>query len=176
MDEYQKESYLMWLCNFVGCEFGKGKSYWVLLRRLHSRPYYWNVELDRNRAEDGIALRLRYASEDEWGEDFRVPCSCLEMLVAFAMRIDDDILYEAGHSKGGDLFWKMLRNLGLTKFHDKVFDFQAGTEVSRVLDRWLDREIDDLGNGSIFKLKTPKEGFATKQVWDQMQIWLSEGI
>ena len=94
--------YFQWLCDFVNVNKGN-KSYYILLKTLHKREFYGFIPNDSNRINDGKKLREIFVSE--YGIDDRReydicidalsgPCSVLEMMVALAKRIEDDILFD----------------------------------------------------------------------------------
>lgn len=85
------EQYYDWLHKIVCGEWEpRNLSFHRLLMYLHNRTYIPACEMDQCRAEDGVNLRYRFASEcdipyDKIDAEFHgVPCSMLEMMVALA--------------------------------------------------------------------------------------------
>ena len=90
------EQYYDWLHKIVCGEWKpRNLSFHRLLMYLHNRTYIPDCEMDKCRAEDGVNLRYRFASEcdipyDRIDAEFHgVPCSMLEMMVALAVRIEE---------------------------------------------------------------------------------------
>ena len=115
---------------------------------LYSREFYWSVDHDENRAEDGLNLRERFADEFGYDYDFldgpgSSECTILEMMVALASRCENEIMYNPDE---GDRtwvwFWGMIENLGLTGMDDAHFN---PWYVNRILDIFLNREYEKDG-------------------------------
>src|SRR5574344_1495256 len=91
--------YFGWMCQLVCNEkHPRGPSYRKLLSHLHMTPFVYAIEMDGNRAEDGVGLRYRFGYEQHYDDrlisaylDNR-PCSVLEMMVALAVRCEDHIM------------------------------------------------------------------------------------
>lgn len=162
---YYWHQYFNWMAEVVGAHRVE------LLAILDSIPFEWSVKNDDNRAADGIELRRRFAETNYielTDEDFAVPCSVLEMMVALALRCDNDIMGEPGEEHPEIWFWMMIRNLGLD---EGVSDEQ---HVREVIDIWLKRKFEPDGKGSPF----PGQKFKTDQrkveIWSQLNNYLIE--
>ena len=83
------------------------------------------ILLCSERMLDGFCLRQRY-----YGPIALEECSVLEMMVALAKRIDDDILYdyEIG-TQTEKWFWMMIDSLGLSGMTDDSFDENTVTRI-----------------------------------------------
>ena len=99
------EQYYDWLHKIVCGEWEpRNLSFHRLLMYLHNRTYIPACEMDQCRAEDGVNLRYRFASEcdipyDKIDAEFHgVPCSMLEMMVALAVRIEEHIMEDSSAS------------------------------------------------------------------------------
>lgn len=166
--------YMKWLINRVG--FNK-KKYYKLIKMLHDTEFVWPnyVEMDRNRAGDGTYQRYYFFRELglSYDSDFPFPCSVLEMLVGFAIRMGGEYLgYSSDGSDGFDIIFMMfLKNLGLNLMDDDHFDEE---NVKYILQNWMDRNYKNDGKGSIFILKKSKKGFNEMEIWKQMNIFLTE--
>ena len=106
------------LCDLIGM---KGPvedcQYFELLYQLYRTEFYSIVPNDDNRALDGVKLRDKYGFPK-----VDVPCNLFEMLVALAIRCDEDILYNPEYGdRSKDWFWMMMTNIGLNKFRDRSF-------------------------------------------------------
>lgn len=163
------ETYGVWLVDRVG--FCK-KNYTRLMGQLHDTPFEVYIRNDENRAEDGLALR------DEFGEylglnhaDFERDCSVLEMLVALSIRIEEEYIGDPNDPHPEDIFWELVTNLGLAKYSDDNFDYDV---VFDILKRWLYRDFDSDGEGSIFPVMYPDQDQTKIEIWEQMIGYLSE--
>ena len=90
------EQYFNWLCDVVNVST---VSYDKLLRLLHRTKFRWSNIRDKNRAEDGTDLRFRFRKNVDvlsrndvlnWHDE--EPCSVLEMMVALAIRAEEQIM------------------------------------------------------------------------------------
>jgi len=184
LDILSKE-YLDWMCNLAcGDEYSKRLSYRKLLSYLHEKDFIYIIDLDGNRAEDGENLRSRFADEYEhkFHCDGRLiqeylddrPCSVLEMMVALANRCEESIMdnLDLGN-RTGQWFWGMIDSLGLESMNDLNFDER---EADDIIDRFLNREYDEDGKGSLFTIKNCKYDLRTVEIWAQMCWYLEDYI
>ena len=171
------EDYYNWLLDFIEDEEHDWSTYSSLLDRLFTREFYDIIENDDNRVSDGLNLRNRFA--DEIGEhlyfvldDLPDYCTVLEMMIALAIRIEDNIMYDP--DKGDQTskwFWIMVRNLGLEDCTDENF---YEREVDDILDRFLERQYDYYGNGNIFTVNNPRNDMRKVEIWYQANYFFSE--
>jgi len=150
-----------------------GNSYRSLFEYLYSKPFWWDSDfmpMDRNRALDGIDLRERYGCSNDILQE---PCSVLEMLIALAIRIEDQFMtnYDEGN-RTSQWFWIMLTNLGLNGMDDDHFDEY---EADRIIDRFLNREYEaDGSEGGIFVLEKPFRDLRDVELWIQANWFIGE--
>ena len=151
-----------------------------LLEELFCTVYYTSTPDDLNRAGDGVALRARYVmlthdTGDEIEGWLEGECSILELLVAFASRIETDYMNEF---KLGDRtykwFWTFLGNLDLDWMTDRRFSKEiVDDHVLGFLTRSGNRK-----NGTrpywLFWPKIAPLKVANSPLWDQMMVWISE--
>lgn len=178
------ELYIQWLYSLIGYPSWEYGHYWRVVRRLFMKEFYWIVNNDENRLHDGLDLRERFA--DDYNLDLEKvkyiidgPCTVLEALVAFADRIDKDVMWQPDdESKRAFWFWSMLFNMGLDKvrFSDEYFDGEAMIELDSMIDRVLSRRYAKNGVGSLFPLRDPKKDQRRVELWYQMQYWISENF
>lgn len=177
------EVYLQWLYYKVGLGEMEYDHYWRVIRRLHKLEFYVLVPMDENRYEDGLYLREKFA--DEYGYPLKQiytildgRCSVLEMLVAFAERIENDIMWDPDKGDRTALwFWTMIWNLGLNpkRFSDENFDYECMVELDESIERALSRTYKINGEGGFFPLKShPQKNFRRTELWYQMQFWVEE--
>lgn len=179
------DGYFRWLIDSVDSEAHPVDEYIQMLTMLFNTEFYWSIEMDSNRAEDGLALRVLYFDEhpgygQEVFDDMPNECMVLEMLIALARRCDRDIMYDPDN---GDTtatwFWMMIENLGLTGFDDAVFNKQrylAAEYVDRAVQIFLDREYEPDGTGSIFRIRETSTDMRKTELWYQLNFYLTENI
>ena len=167
MDKMNK--YIEHLMDLVGVDM----SMYALCSRLMSIPFHYDEHFitDRNRRDDGEDLRLAYMDGGEDRIPSDVPISVLEVIVALAIRIDLDIMGEPGKRDPGKWFNLMLKNLGIDYMTDRYFD---GGKIDMVIERWLDREYDMNGQGSLFPLTKCRLNQRGISIWDQACQYIVE--
>lgn len=165
------DGYLRWLMDQVDCP----DEYSRLMEKLDQRVFTWKINNDANRAADGMSLRGRYIDETGVGateEIFMHPCSVLEMLVALACRIEDDIMFDPAYGdRAPQWFWEMITNLKLDGMTNDNFDEE---NVNQILNVFLGRTYFMNGSGGLFPLKRPRVNQRRVEVWYQMSEYLME--
>lgn len=157
MSEPVEESYFNWLYLKVASVgvITPSLSYYTLLRELHSTEFIWLISGDDNRAEDGIELRKEFLINTSYEYDaswLSLPCSVLEMLIAFSRRAEFDTDFSER-----EWFWMFLDNLELSELNDTVLGIPG--IVDSVLSTFIWRTYDSNGHGGLF----PTESFANDQ-------------
>ena len=160
--------YYIWLCDVINLRAHRGYS--KLIKQLSEIEFYWSVANDGDRAEDGKRLRIDYIfdtddrSDDSWVDE---PCSVLEMLIALASRLRNDIMPEYD-IETDDWFWKFISNLGLDLYNDRNWSkIEVGERVNSFLSR----------DGKVvlfFSEKHTKKQHKKLEIWYQMHFWLAE--
>lgn len=173
--------YFYWLCEMV-CVDGRynDQSFYHLAEILHRTEFFWSVDYDDDRADDGIALRSRYRYEG--GEEQPDgTCSVFEMLVALADRMEQSLDELDGECKTPIFFWEMIENLHLEGYSDSVFNSRPEEtwahlerRIQKKLDRWMDRQIGYDGKGGIFPLKEPSRDQRFVDYWYQANAYMME--
>ena len=139
-------------------------NYKNLIETLIDIPFQWVLEMDANRVGDALELRENYYG---YYDDSDEPVSCLEVLIALAVRIEDDIMYDPDFGdKTGEWFWLMLRNLGLVRYDDDHFDEE---KVREIVDIWMHRT----GKIGLFG---PKYYAKNVEIWDQMMAYFEKKV
>jgi hypothetical protein len=170
MNEAVEQLYFNWLCARVinMNEADSGPAYWKLLTRLHRTEFVWVVFRDDNRAEDGKELRREFILQAELPDDVEwrtiIGCSVLEMLIALARRLEFQ-----EDTPAHEWFWEFIRNLGLSKYSDNLFDDYA---VDEILDAFIWRTYEPNGHGGIFPLYHTDEDQREIEIWYQMCEYL----
>lgn len=174
MDEPIEEVYFNWLYSKVASTKipSPSNTYYTLLRELHSTEFFWLINGDDNRAQDGLGIRrmffnkMRFSSEEElhW---MNAGCSVLEMLIALAERAEFQTSIDRK-----TWFWKLLENLGFSEFSDSVVGFQQ--EVHDSLDRFIWRTYLKNGDGGLFPLQHTDRDQTKVEIWYQFFAYLDE--
>ena len=142
-------------------------TYRWLLEKLYDTPFVWVLERDANRALDGLALRKELMSSYDSDS-----CSVLEMMIALAIRCENDIMQDDDYgNRTSEWFWMMIDNLGLLPMTDQNYNESV---VEYVINRFMYRQYDALGNGSIFYLNSCKTDMRKVELWYQMCWFLDE--
>lgn len=168
--------YFDWMCQLVSDKQYIGdRSYRKLLSKLHNIPFTYTIDMDGNRAADGIDLRYRFGYERNY-EDYIIasflddkPCSVLEMIVALALRCETIMEDPDYGDRTGEWFWGMIESLGLESMDDTSFNRNY---VDDVIDIFLSRDYGRDGRGGLFTIKHPKRDLRTVEIWYQMNWYL----
>ena len=139
------KKYFEWMCELVCSErYFDNLSYQKLLSYLHNRNFVYSIELDGNRAEDGIDLRYRFAYECGYDDSMinnclgDEPCSVLEMMIALAIHCEEHIMDDPDiGDRTAQWFWNMVENLGLSSMSDLCFNERRTDDI---VDRIINRE------------------------------------
>lgn len=170
-----KEDYFEWMFDLVSNgRFSKDNSYRELLSYLHSVEFTYRMRCDSDRAEDGVALRHRFALLNS-NYSFVMkcldgPCSVLEMMVALAIRCEEAIMDNPRFgNRTGQWFWKMVTSLGLGHMMDSRFDEQY---VEEVVETFLNRKYSPEGYGGLFVIRNCDHDLACVSIWNQAMWFL----
>lgn len=163
--------YYYYLLDRAGVTDDDAENYSYLFTELYNREFVWIIEKDENRALDGMNLRDQYTDDTGGFVDPDMYCSMLEMMVALAIRCENDIMGEPDEDRTNEWFWSMLTNLGLHRFDNKNWDRK---KVNKLLDRLISRQYDASGNGGLFPLTNPMSDQRDVEIWYQMSSWLNE--
>jgi hypothetical protein len=136
------------------------------------------IPKDQNRAEGGIDLRYRFAISQGYEDDIEEilyildgPCSILEMMVALAIRCEEDIMDDpCMGDRTAQWFWGMIVSLGLGPMMDHNFDVLL---VDEVIHRFLNREYEPDGTGGLFTIRNCEEDLRDVEIWIQMCWYLN---
>lgn len=176
--EFIKNQYFNWMCGLVCNEAHPKRAFYKdLLIHLHDTEFVYILDMDSNRAQDGVDFRYRFAYEFEYDRSIvdrslnDKPCSVLEMMVALAHRCEEDIMEdpELG-DRTGQWFWDMIVSLGLDDMDDDNFD---QTYVDFVINRFLKREYRRNGEGGLFTIERCDCDLRDVEIWYQMNWYLN---
>lgn len=174
------DEYFNWLYNLVSeNRYAEHISFRKLLMFLHEVEFTWLISKDQNRAENGIDLRYRFAilegyeneNDIEWVLDvLDGPCSVLEMMVALALRCEEDIMDDPQMgNRTGQWFWNMIVSLGLGPAIDGRFDKRL---AEAVVIRFLNRDYEPDGSGGLFTVRHADEDMREIEIWHQLCVYL----
>ena len=184
--------YFHWLCSIVHADDPQD-SYIYLMEMLYQTEFYWIIDNDINRADDGKHLRYEFASERSYSNYYPIdnrPCSVLEMLIALAIRINDEIMWNPDYGdKTAAWFWEMIDNLGLGNLDDYCFEGKKLAKNQRfvedILDDFMSCRDGKYGKISLFPTKnllhfsnqkcTQKcNKIKNREIWYQMMDYMLE--
>lgn len=174
-----RQLYFEWICDFV-CknDYRHRLLIWSkLLVTLFDREFTYILDMDGNRAVDGIDLRHRFM--DETGCYFPLtmknrPCSILEMMVALSIRCEDHIMDDPDiGDRTAKWFWSMIESLGLSEMQNRMYD---ASYVDEILDIFLNREYQTNGRGGLFTISHEEHDMTKVEIWYQMMCYLKEII
>lgn len=173
--------YFDWMCDLVCGERRARKDiYNKLLTRLHETTFNYIIPMDVNRLEDGINLRYRFGREKNYDQAMigayldNMPCSILEMMVALAVRCEEDIMCDPDLGDRTDIwFWDMVRSLGLIDMNNvNYYSFH----VDEVLERFIRRGYKRNGQGGLFTVTDTQKDMRSIEIWYQMCMYLDEKL
>ena len=173
--------YFKWMCSIAFPNEHIRSHYYRVLNLLNSIKFTYLIELDENRAKDGINLRYHFSYEAKIPyEDIEYildndSCSVLEMMIALAKRCENSMMADDNFGDRTSVwFWKMFCNLDLNKYPDDIWNESIEEEVTKIIYIFLNRQYDYYGNGNLFKFDNPKYDVRELEIWDQMNYYMSE--
>lgn len=178
-DEIIKE-YFIWLCGKVNVSY---KLYGIIMKLLFDTIFDVKLPMDTNRFIDGIQLRELFLTENHYLNNTFFeniindrPCSVLEVLIALAIRCDENIMYDGEiGDRSYKWFWIMIENLGLDIL-DVFIDEEIYSELYLKVLNFIDRNYEKNGQGGLFPLKNPKKDQRKVEIWYQMNEFLIENF
>lgn len=175
MSDTVRKDYLIWLSDLVDIsDKDEAGGYGFLIKALFRKEFYWIIDKDENRAEEGKNLRGIFCDEcgiDDIPDSINGPCTVLEMLIGLAKRWNDEVSLSDNEDNSSVYFWEMIANLGLEGCTDDKFDPEM---VREKLENLMDRSYGTDGKGSLFPLSKSKEHQNEIEIWYQLQNYLME--
>lgn len=173
------DGYFLWLCDLVNADMSR---YSELLYALHEMDFVWVIDLDSDRADDGLELRRKYYQtnpDDDWVMFWDRGCTVFEALIGIARRMN----YILEDEDSGDMsfmyFWEFIRNLGLKKYSNNrlrgLSQEQIDTDffdIQLICSNWMNRKFEPNGQGSIFPLPSATENQAHISLTYQMNNYV----
>ena len=164
--------YYCWLCDIVSSGISK---YDNLLEALYNIDFISEYSMDENRIADGIDLKYRFGYErgltNDEVNDIHQECSMLEMMIALAIRMEEDIMVNLDYGdRTGQWFWNMIKSLGLgrmtnSKFSQKKFD--------NIMETFMNHEYESDGHGGLFVIDDCEYDLSKEEIWTQMNWYLN---
>nr|DAR78141.1 MAG TPA: hypothetical protein [Caudoviricetes sp.] len=168
--------YFSWIEKLISNDEMTASDYRKLLSFLNDIQFDYLIPMDDNRIADGIDLRYRfgYDAEIPYAQiatylDIR-PASVLEVMVALSLRIEEQFI---DGDDVGNWFWIMIANLGLDEYKDLYFN---KAEVDRIIKKFLKRDYEKNGRGSLFITNDRNKDMRQIEIWDQMHLYLNEFV
>lgn len=179
MSQRLHNEYFDWMCELIDHdEYDENLSYKKLLCYLNDEEFIYILEMDGNRAQDGIDLRYRFGYEVGYSREFieenldDQPCSILEMMVALSIRCEESIMDDPDiGDRTGKWFWDMVSSLGLDTMTDSRFNEKR---VNGILYKFLHRTYKPNGQGGLFTVKHRGKDMRDVEIWYQMMWHLDE--
>lgn len=168
MREPIESEYFNWLCAKV--VETRTPIYGDLLRILYETEFTWIVPGDKNRAEDGVELRVDFLRASDWAMDaswLNQPCSVFEAIFAFANRASFQT-----DTPAKDWFWEFITNLDLGEYRQVSAIDQV--RIEDILQTFIWRTYDESGYGGMFPLRWPKRDQRKEELWYQFCDYLDD--
>lgn len=174
-----KNAYVNWIFREMHAD-----GYWMLFDMLYDVPFEWDrkrVPMDSNREADGRYLRRRFVEETDIVEPYGYlewPASFLEVMVALAFRIDDQLMFDP-HTNDGPWtwFWDWMHNAGLDVHTDSEMKSGLSLSYMMVMSRVnaiMDRRYSYSGEGGFFPLSDPGCDQRNEEMWFQANSYMGE--
>lgn len=153
------------------------RQYSSLLMDLFRSEFIENsdVPMDVNRARDGVALRKKFISENEYFGDSELEsiqyedCSWLEMIIALAERIDDQMMFDMNlGNRTNKWFWLIIDQMDLKQYDEQNYIYD---QIKGKLNKFIRREYENDGKNGIFKCKKDVRKI---EIWYQMMEYFNE--
>ncbi len=156
-----RNRYYKWLVSLVCDDQYDSRYYSKLLFDLDGYEFRWSIDLDENRAADGISLRGTF-ERAHYNYPREGPCSVLEMMVGLACRIEREYLEDGG---ANEFFWGMIKSLGLY-FND---DYNYNSKLTEEI-------MDGFANGNcrLFKLNKSDKKLKDADIWEQAMLYVND--
>lgn len=144
---------------------------------LYDTPFYYSIYLDRNRVSDALTLQKDYIFEKNLDPniDYQLhteeEISILEVFVAMAIKVEVNMMQdEEFGDRTAAWFWMMIENLEICQRNSNFNE----DYIRWVIHRFMNREYEPDGTGSIVRLVNNGTDVREEQLWHQFCLYLSE--
>lgn len=164
--------YFNWILDTINYDrHYNGKRYLSLLTLMHKTPFVATLRYDENRIGDGYSLRYRFCyindllefSPESLTSDGS--CSVLEMMVALAIRCEENMQDPIMGDRTAYWFWEMMSSLGLLNQNDNNYDQGL---ASQTIDCLIRRDYAPNGRGGLFTIDNCPEDLRNVEIWTQL--------
>ena len=173
--------YFDWLYDYVCKDKAHDEiSYRKLFTFLYNTEFIFSLDMDDNRAIDGINMRVEYAnimakSDSDYNNIINIldkPCSVLEMMIALAIRCETAIMSDPRYgNRTKQWFWLMMGSLGISMMTDDIYDKNY---VEKVIYKFLNRQYDFDGKGGLFYIPNSEYDLRNVEIWTQLCWYLDK--
>ena len=149
--------------------------YTKLLSYLFNIDFYSLIDNDKNREEDGLALRHGFMDLIGLHHQmhlltFSDKSSVLEMLIALADRCETHIMSDPSYGNRTHVwFWSMIDNLDLLRCDNEHFNKDY---ADFIISRFLNREYEPNGAGGLFTTSDNSVDMRKIEIWCQLHMFL----
>ena len=159
--------WLRWIVGRSGTVLSDGEAV-----ELFEKPFVPILEMDKNRAIDGLVLRDIYKAETGKDAGINGRCTMLEMMIALARHMFDimDGWGTVGEADNtiGRWFHEMLDNVAKPRERSSWDSYRWDDALERV----LNREYKPNGEGGFFPRTDDSTDQRKVEIWDQMNGYL----
>lgn len=174
--------YYRWLISLIdppASVYSKIRQHGILLFAFWRHDYFWfdrYEQSEEDRANDGKLLRERFMMDFDAPPSMvpQGPCNVLEMMVAFAIRIDNTVHDWQIGSHPWDWVEMFITNLGLSDLTDDDIRPSDDGFITAKLEKWMSHNIGPKGERGLFRFKKPNLAIDNMTNWDMMQKWVTE--
>ena len=181
-----KTEYLCWLMNRAQLDAEGPGGYRTLCERLQETEFVPQLEMDGNRNEDCLELRVDYATyctdiqdADEcdvtWmlEQCFGEHGTMMELILVLAEKMQYETLESEFEAGTGKWFRELLSNCGLHRCTNEEME-ENPEDVEEILERIIYRQIGWDGEGGLFPLMYPIRNQRYAELIAQMNDYLEE--
>lgn len=171
-DRFNWEEYFVWLVEWI--DDGDRDDMLPVLSYLFKKEYVWYTDLNATQAMSSMDLRERFDPDNADEAKEERPCSVLELLVALAVDIEENICGVYGHENPARWFWEWLNNLGID---DRCTGRGYSKDyLDQCIDDWLEGDITRSGKRSPFPIKRKGVDQRKKTLWMQCMAYVNENM
>lgn len=169
-----RDYYFWWLYDRV-----KGSYYNELLEELYNIPFARpRFDIDKSREVDGLGLRKEFSEVTHYRYDVHErPCSFLEMLIALAYKLDNDVLFETKYGdRSLDWFWMFIDLLGFSQATDDHWNYSWKKHVNDKCEKVKNRRCGKDGKDGMFYIPWREEDMTQESLWRQLMWYVDENV